>query len=433
MLLVYSHNASSRFTYIADFILKDLCGFEITYTNSLDEFIASTGAKLSYHEIPLQSEINIIPHTLLFEKGIKTQSISISTWDDIPVLFKNTNSQIPFDIFAASFFLLSRYEEYLPHIADNYNRFEADSSISFQNNFLHLPVVNLWAVELKKLILAKYPNLKHKENKYQYISTIDIDNAWAYKNKDVMRTGGAFLKAIAKGKFNDIKERALTLVGKMHDPYDTYDYLLATQKKYNLNMIFFFLLGNYGMNDKNISANNPKFQSLIKHLGDYADIGIHPSFGSNGNEQQVRIEVSRLANITHRTISKSRQHFLKLHLPDTYKHLINCGIQEDYTMGYASKVGFRAGVCSPFAWYDLKDDEKTSLTIYPFCVMDGTLKTYMNLNQEEAIAKCVELINQIKKVNGTCITLWHNETLSNWRDWKDWQYVYEEVVKLAAD
>src|SRR6201993_2308922 len=433
MLLVYSHKSSARFTYIADFILKNLCGFEISYTNSQEEFNLHTDAKLSYCETPIQSEINITPHTLLFEKGIKQQNISISSWNGIPTLFKNANTQVPFDIFAASFFLMSRYEEYLPHITDNHNRFEADNSLAFQNNFLHLPVINMWAVELKKLILAKHLDLKHKENTYTYISTIDIDNAWAYRNKGVMRTAGAFIKAIGKQKFADIKERLLTLLGRQHDPYDTYDYILSMQKKYNLSMIYFFLLGNYGVNDKNISANNPKFQALIKHLGDYAETGIHPSFGSNENVQQVRIEVSRLTSITHKNTTKSRQHFLKLHLPETYKNIISCGIQEDYTMGFASKAGFRASVCSPFKWFDLDADEETSLTVYPFCVMDGTLKTYMNLNQEQAIKQCAELINQIKKVNGTCITLWHNETLSNWLEWQDWRYVYEEVVKLAAN
>jgi hypothetical protein len=433
MLLVYSHKPSARFTYIADFIFKNLCGLDITYTYKEEEFISFPGAKLSYNEAGIQSEINITPHTLLFEKGIKPQNISLSTWHEIPVLFKNSNTQIPFDIFAASFFLISRYEEYLPHIADHYNRFEADSSLAFQNNFLHLPVINLWAAEFKKVILAKYPALKHSENTYSYISTIDIDNAWAFKNKGVMRTAGAFVKALAKQKFTDIKERTLTLLGAKHDPYDTYEYLLGIQKKYTLKMIYFFLLGNYGVNDKNISANNPKFQALIKHLGDYAETGIHPSFGSNENVQQLRVEVNRLNNITHRNTTKSRQHFLRLHLPETYKNLINCGIQEDYTMGFASKAGFRAGVCSPFTWYDLNAEEETSLTVYPFCVMDGTLKTYMNLTREQAIEKCAELIAQIKKVNGTCITLWHNETLSNWRDWRDWQQVYEEVVNLAAN
>ena len=157
MLLIYSHKPSVRFTYIADFVLKNLCGFDISYTNNREEFIAHTGAKSSYNEKPVDSEINITPHTLLFEKGIKQQNISISSWQNILTIFKNTNTQVPFDIFAASFFLMSRYEEYLPHITDNHNRFEADNSLAFQNNFLHLPVINMWAVELKNSSLQNIP------------------------------------------------------------------------------------------------------------------------------------------------------------------------------------------------------------------------------------------------------------------------------------
>jgi hypothetical protein len=432
MLLVYTHKISPRFKYIADFVLGDLCGFELVYTNSSGEFVSHNGPKLSYYETPLAEELHVIPNGLLFEKGIKPQNISLSKWNEIPVLFKNTNPLIPFDIFSASFFLLSRYEEYLPHIADSYNRFEADSSIAFQNKFLHLPVINLWAEELKKIILSKSPGLKHKENSYQYISTVDIDNAWAFKHKGFMRTGGAYLRSLLHLDFTDFKERTLTLAGRMHDPYDTYELLLSVQEEFKLKMIYFFLLGNYGVNDKNISANNFPFQSLIKQLADYAETGIHPSFGSNDNGNLVKIEVNRLANITHKPVAKSRQHFLKLHFPETYKNLISCGVWEDYTMGYASQIGFRAGVCTPFKWYDMDAEQVSPLTVYPFAIMDATLKYYMKLNPETAVEKCAGIINEIKKVKGTCITVWHNETISNWRQWEGWQNVYREVVKLAV-
>lgn len=432
MILVYAHKISPRLKYIADFILGDLCGFEVTYTSSSGEFVAHQGPKLSYYETSLGDELNVIPHALLFEKGIKPQSVPVSIWNDLPVLFKTQHPLIPFDIFAASFYMLSRYEEYLPHIADAYNRFEADSSIAFQNKFVHLPVVNLWAIELRKLLLQRYPGIPAKENRYKYISTIDIDNAWAFKHKGFMRTVGAYARSVFRFDAVDAKERFLTLAGRMHDPYDTYDMLLGIQEEYKLPMIYFFLLGNYGMNDKNISANNFSFQALIKRLADYAETGIHPSFGSNENNNQVRIEISRLTQITHKQVTKSRQHFLKLHFPETYKNLIQSGIQEDYTMGYASQVGFRAGVCSPFKWFDLETDKVSPLTVYPFAIMDATLLYYMKLSPEQAIAKSAEIIAQIKKVNGTCITVWHNETIGNWRQWKGWQQVYREVVKLAV-
>jgi len=433
MLLLYAHKVSPRFKYIADLVLGELCGFQLEYTNSSGEFAAYDGPKLSYYETPLGNEINVIPNGLLYEKGIRPQNIALGKWNDIPVLFKNAHPLIPFDIFSAAFFLVSRYEEYLPHIADPYNRFEADSSIAFNNKFLHLPVVNLWAAQLKKLVLERYPDLANRENSYQYISTIDIDNAWAFKHKGFMRTGGAYLRSLIHLDLTDIKERALTLAGQMHDPYDTYELLLDVQEEFKLQMIFFFLLGNYGVNDKNISANNFSFQALIKHLADHAEAGIHPSFGSNENNNQVRIEINRLAQITHKPVTKSRQHFLKLHFPETYKNLINCGILEDYTMGYASQIGFRAGICSPFKWYDMDAEQVSPLTIYPFAIMDATLLYYMKLSPQEAVEKCAGIIKEIRNVKGTCITVWHNETISNWRQWAGWRDVYREVVKLAAN
>ncbi|MBS1646484.1 MAG: polysaccharide deacetylase family protein [Bacteroidetes bacterium] len=432
MLLVYSHKNTSRLVYAATFLLNKLCGFEVLFTEKKEDFAQHTQGKISYSDFFEQAPLNIIPHTLLFEKGIKTQNIAMGTWQGTPTLFKNTSQPIPFDIFAAAFFLLSRYEEYLPHISDQHGRFEADSSLAFQNNFLHIPLINLWALELKKIILQQFPEEKHQEQSYQYLSTIDVDNAWAFKNKGLMRTAGAFAKSLFQKKWIDIKERAQTLLCLRPDPYDTYTYLLETQKKYQLQMIYFFLLGNYGANDKNVSANNLSLQSLIKHIADYAETGIHPSYGSNENAQQVRIEINRLASITHKNVTKSRQHFLKLHIPGTYKNLINCGIKEDYTMGFASQVGFRAGVCSAFNWYDIEAEEETPLVVYPFCVMDGTLKSYMQLSPEQAIKTCAQLIEEVKKVQGTFITLWHNETLSDWRQWQGWRAVYEEVAKLAT-
>jgi hypothetical protein len=432
MLLVYAPKITPRFRYIAEYLLGDLCGFELVFTSSSGEFASYEGARISYFDTSVTGEPHIVPHTLLYEKGLKPQNIALGKWNEVPVIFKNDNPLVPFDIFAASFFLLSRYEEYLPHIADSYNRFEADSSIAFQNNFLHLPVINLWAAGLRNVILSRFPQTKHRESSYEYISTIDIDNAWAFRHKGFMRTSGAYLRSLLRLDLTDFKERALTLAGRMQDPYDTYDLLQSVQEEYRLKMIYFILLGNYGVNDKNISANNFSFQALIKRLADYGETGIHPSFGSNENPNQVRIEISRLAQITHKPVTKSRQHFLKLHFPATYKNLLSCGVQEDYTMGYATRIGFRAGVCSPFTWYDLDSEQETSLVVYPFAIMDATLLYYMKLSPEEAVKSCAELIEAIRKVNGTCITVWHNETISNWRQWAGWREVYREVVKMAS-
>lgn len=101
-------------------------------------------------------------------------------------------------------------------------------------------------------------------------------------------------------------------------------------------------------------------------------------------------------------------------------------------MGYASLPGFRAGTCTPFPFYDLTSEKETSLRIFPFQVMDGTLNQYMKLSPDEALEECKKLIDEVKKVNGTFISLWHNESLSEMREWKQWRNVYYKLLEAGC-
>ncbi len=434
MVLIYAHKSSFRLKYICNLFFKDIYGTEYKITNDKVEFQSHLEAKINYSDEHFGDEIFIPCNPILFETGIKNQNISIDVYKGNKILFKNNNSKatLPFDIFAASFYLVSRYEEYLPHIRDKYDRFEADCSLAFNHQFLTDPLINYWANDFKEILHHRYPKLAFKETKYKYTSTIDIDNAYAFKQKGTMRTIGGYGRSIANFFWVDFRERTKVLLGKMQDPYDTYKLQLDIQKKYNLNVIYFFLLGDYGVNDKNLPSNNKKFRELIKHLRDYAKVGIHPSFGSNGRTEQVKREINRLSQIVHSDIIKSRQHFLKLHFPQTYKHLIENGITDDYTMGYANHIGFRASICTPFYWYDLDTESETNLRIHPFAIMDATLRFYMKVKPEDVPETVTQVINNVKKVNGHLITIWHNETISDWREWKGWQNVYEDVVKIAV-
>jgi hypothetical protein len=433
MMLIYTHKISLRSKYIFNFFFTDIYDIPYQITQSKDEFNAYTGPKLNYSVEKIADELFVKAFGLLHEIGIKEQNIPVGMWNDEIILFKNNpGEEIPFDIFSAAFYLITRYEEYLPHITDLHNRFEAESSIAFQQQFLHKPIVNYWLNSLKIILLKRFPQLTFKEHHYSYISTIDIDNAFAFKQKGVMRTIGGYGRAIVNFFWEDFSERTKVLLGKMKDPYDTYDDQLEIQKKYNLKVIYFFLLGDYGVNDKNLPSNNKKFQALIKHLNDYADVGIHPSYGSNDNYNQVKKEINRLSTIVHRDIFKSRQHFLKLKFPTTYKTLVENGISDDYTMGYATTLGFRASVCMPFFWYDLDTETETTLKIHPFPIMEATLKFYMKENPDHSLHLIMPIINEVKKMNGQLITLWHNESMSNWREWKGWQNLYEQVVSLAC-
>jgi hypothetical protein len=433
MLLIYTHRITKRVKYIFKLIFENLLGIKFVLTSNKEDFRNYNGAKINYSKQIIDDEIFFLSHNLLFEKGIKEQNLLFSESEQSKVFFINNNkkSALAFDPFAASFYLVSRYEEYLPYIKDKYNRFSAKNSIAYKYGFLDKPVVNIWAIKIAEIIKQKFSSFNIPEKNYKFIPTIDIDIAYSYKSKGFVRTIGGYLRALKNIDFHEIAERTKVLTKSKKDPFDTYQFIFDIHKKHNLNPIYFILCADYAQYDKNINTQDNLFRSLIKSIADYAQIGIHPSFASNTNPGKLKIEKNRLSKIINKEITKSRQHFLKLDLPATYRNLIKNDITDDYTMGYASELGFRASICSDFNFYDIDLETETNLKVHPFAVMDGTLKDYMKMSDDNAISYIRPLIKQVKDVNGTFISLWHNESFSNAKTWKGWQKVYEEMVKLS--
>ena len=432
MLLVFTPSSTPRLRFIFDFIFRDILGMPYMLTHDKAHFRSSSLPKLHYGESPLDTEPFIYSSRLLFEKGISDQEITVFEWEDCKAFFATHPKYLfPFDPFAASFYLISRYEEYLPHKRDLYNRFEASQSLAYEKGFLHKPVVDIWAMKLRDVLLRIYPSLEFTDRRYKYISTVDIDNAFAYREKGLFRTAGAYLRALFALDFKEISKRFAVLFRMEKDPYDTYDDLLGLQTRYSFQSIYFFLLGDYGENDKNVPHFSKRLQTLIKSIADYSDTGIHPSFNSNAAPDKLITEISRLRKILKRDVKKSRQHFLILNFPSTYRRLIDQDITDDYTMGYAAQVGFRAGTCTPFYFYDLDLETETRLRVHSFAAMDATLRYYLKINPSQAIHVVEPLIDEVKKVNGTFISLWHNESLSDKSPWEGWQGVYEQVIQKA--
>ncbi|MBU8892757.1 MAG: polysaccharide deacetylase family protein [Bacteroidales bacterium] len=433
MVLIYAQKTSSRLDYILRFIFNDIQGVDYKLITDKDEFASSDLAKINYSDELIDGCIQIIPAGLLFETSILQKKIEVSSWENNKIFFQTSGSpDLPFDLFAAAFYLVSRYEEYLPFSADQHGRFEANQSLAGKNGFLQDPVVDQWVCKLSGMLTEKFPGFKTCTREFKYISTIDIDNAYAYLYKGTVRTIGAAMRDLLKLDFDENIKRFQALTGEK-DPFDTYGYLDALHKQYNINPLWFFLVGNYNTYDKNLPLDNEAFQELIKEICAISEIGIHPSYESNESFDQLKKEFEYLSGITCTSITKSRQHFLKLLFTETYQNLLKLGIKEDYTLGYATDVGFRAGTCTPFLFYDLYNEKETELMIYPFYVMDTTLNQYLKLNIDEAIDLIGEIINKVKKVKGTFISLWHNESLSDHGYWKGWEPVYKKMLEIIFE
>jgi hypothetical protein len=394
----------------------------------------SNKPKLIYAERSLINGLYFSSNGFLHERGIKTVELNPFDFEGLKVFFPvyDKKSVLPFDAFAAIFYLVSRYEEYQPFVRDAHGRFTAKLSINSKLGILEKPVVNIWALKIREIVQHHFPGLRFPDRKYKFIPTYDIDSAFAYSHKGLVRSVGGLLLAAKSFDWNEIGDRLKVLMGREKDPLDTYDLQIEYQKKYKLKPLYFILFGRYGRFDKNLNTRNKVFRKLIKRLGDYAKIGIHPSYASNESPQLVEVEMKSLSNVIKKDITNSRQHFLRLSFPDTYRNLIENDITDDFTMGYAYLPGFRAGICDAYNFFDLDMEIETHLRLHPFAVMDGTLKDYLELSQDEAVEVIRNLINEVKKVNGTFISLWHNESLSNQKRWKGWLEVYEKLLEMAT-
>lgn len=435
MILIYCPEENPRVIWTFDLVFRQLLGLDYTLTTFPDELIHSDGPRLNYSFTPLAGLPFIVASGLLFEREIRDQSAKLipgEKWAGVPTVFPTGNNQSPlsFDIFSAVFYFVSRYEEYLPFEPDEHHRFRSTESLAYHLDMIGIPVVNRWVIAFKEVLESWFgDSIAVKQPVYQFIPTIDIDNAWAYAHKGFRRTIGGIWKDRRSMEARNFRFQVLR--ENQPDPYNTYELLDRFHADAEVQPIWFFLVGSYGHYDKNISPHNIHFQNLIRKVAENHSVGLHPSYASNSSPSQISHEAEQLARILGHPVGRSRQHYLRIQLPYTYRALAHLGIREDYSMGFADCPGFRAGIASPFLFFDVEENKITDLMVYPFEVMDTCLLQYLRLSPEQSIERITEIVKQVKEVNGTFISLWHNESMSEWKEWSGWTRVYRELLTVA--
>ena len=443
-MIVYANRITPRLQYVTEFIGKQITGEPFQLTDDTFYFNDYNGPKINYgYETISNDELLIVNYPLLFEDSIKKQNTSCFKTNDFKAFFKS-EGDYPFDIFAAVFYLLTRYEEYLPHEKDEYGRYAHENSVAYKEGFLNIPLVNIWLEDFKKTLKKKFSMFNPDSYRDQYspkesfrttfnfLPTYDIDEAFAFKNKNLVKTIGGVAKAIFKGQWSMVNERMKVLRNRKADPYDAYEWMDKLHEQNNLKPIYFFHVADKkGKYDKNIGPSNPAMQQLIKqHAGKYR-IGVHPSWASGDEKNLLGEEIKTLEAAVGKKITTSRQHYIRFTLPHTFRRLITAGITDDYSMGYGSINGFRASVASPFNWYDLKNEKQTDLLLHPFCYMEANSFFEQKYLPQRAYEEMMHYYNAVKAVNGTLITIWHNSFLGNYRSFAGWKDIYQEFVKVV--
>lgn len=433
-MIIFCEKITPRARYMADFIGGYFTGHPAKMTSDRGEFAASDSARINYSRENISVRcLRISPHSLLFEQGIQEQVTDCFVHNGYPAFFK-TDGDWPFDILSAIFYLLSRYEEYLPHQKDIYGRYAHENSLAFREGFLDKPLVNIWLNQFGEELRKLFPAGNFIQQRFQFIPTYDIDEAYCYKYKSWWRSAGAALRDLLKGKWKAFAQRRRVLNNKEQDPFDSYDQLHNLHRPYHCKPVYFFLMAaQTGRYDKNILPDETAMQRLIKEHAAKYTIGIHPSWQSGDNAALLQSEKDMLEKTAGIKVTASRQHFIRLSLPSTYRELLKAGVKEDYSMGYGSINGFRASVASSFYWYDLEKEEQTHLRLFPFCYMEANSYYEQKQTPPQALNEMQHFYREVSAVNGWLITIWHNTfvgTAQRFEGWKDaWFDFFHRVMK----
>lgn len=377
----------------------------------------------------------VIEPSGFFSEGVYLTEKSLPTpplpeLEGVPVLFGSPTLReeggrlfLGADLFASAFFLLSRYEECVRReVRDQHGRFPGRESLPYRAGFLRRPVVEEYGALLRRLLRRTGAEVPEPAPGFRHVwLTHDVDQIWTWNNYyQALRTA---VKRVLTRQPEKLRPVLSVWNYRKHDPVYTFPWLkeqdgavrtaLGTER---CTPVYFFMgCEKHPPYDRGYIPNSRRTGALIRELsGGGREIGYHVSYAAALDKTQVRPETARIQALTGRPLTLTRNHYLASREPEDFYALLDAGLTDDFTMGYADEVGFRLGTCRPVRWMDPVRRELTPLTLHPMTVMECTLDglDYMNIQEEgTAFAVVEELLHAIHAHGGEAVLLWHSPSV----------------------
>jgi hypothetical protein len=331
------------------------------------------------------------------------------------------------DIFAAVFFMLSRWEESLPGPRDPHGRFPAAQSLAQRMGFLDRAVVQEYVDFLWNMLQQLGYRATRTKRQFSIQVSHDVDHPllW-WKTTDRLRTlAGSLIKR------KDGLEFQFWLKHLKTDPFDTFGWLMDQSEKAGLVSHFNFMGQRSVRSDCYYPLEHPFVKNLMGQIEQRGHvIGFHPSYESFDQPALFQQELDSLQKMVQQKINTGRQHYLRFEVPDTWAQWEAAGMAWDSTAGYPEAPGFRCGTCYEFPVFDLKQRKTLQLREKPLIAMEVTLALYQGLTPAEALQNMLALRKTVQQHGGEFVLLWHNSSLNDYF-WQSWKAVYLELIQSA--
>lgn len=434
MLTIYSTSYTPRLSFVLHFFLDSE---EFHVTDSREAYLAAERPALCYARKPLGRGVHIVPCGLLAERSHHFEQPPVGRdAAGTPVLYPDSASDMGFDPLGAAFFLLARCEEYGSKQRDAHGRYLPEQSVLATMGCMERPIVDEWALELRRRIRAACPGALPRERRGRIVMTHDIDLPYRYRARGPLHTLGALGRdLLLLRRPGEALRRMRSILHLDPDPYFNLEALAHADRAAGLPSLFFVHCGPCGRYDRKDRMPSLAYRRTLRRMAQGGqDIGLHPSYETWNDPPKMAAEKHCLEQRLKQKVSASRQHYLRFRVPQTPRALLTCELTDDYSLGYSTQPGFRAGTARPFPYFDLGFNVGTELILHPLAAMDVTLQRDLHLSAPAAAEKMLSLARTALSVGGDCCLLIHNSTLGGVdKDWAGWPEMYPALLcKLKA-
>ena len=368
----------------------------------------------------------------------KIQYANLPQYDieKLPIIFgenkiRHETNQIiiKFDIFADIFFYLTRWEENITKLRDKLERPLENELYIIKHKTYEVPVVEIFTAFIVNIIKNADYKLHKYLKEYKITPTHDVDyvKKWQSNFAFFKELGGDIFKRknLERAQFNFTIWRNYNLKNK--NSFDTISELIYKANSKNLRAVFYFMAGGKTKWDSYDSTNDSQIKKWSDKICKNGHlVGIHPSVLTSKDKELLESEIMNLNKITNIKIDTSRQHFLRLSIPQSWQILNKNKIKFDSSCGFSSFMGFRCGTSNPFPVFDIKNRIMLDLIEKPLIVMDSAVCEHMKITEEEAIREIKKLKTQIKKYGGEFVFLLHNSSINSY-EYRKYRNFIEEL------
>ncbi len=329
----------------------------------------------------------------------------------------DAGAEFSVDIFGSIFFLLTRYEEaVLPH-RDKHERFDSSASLAVAEGFLGRPLVDDYVEVLWTSLSHLWPTLERRPSTLRLRLTHDIDELWAARRRRAV-LGDLIVRhdpSLAARRLRAIWDAQIGRFDR--DPFGTFDLLMDISERHGLRSVFYFLAGNkVGDVDFRYDLSDRRVGGMLRRIHERGhEVGLHGSYLSFRSAARIRFEFEALKQAC-RAVGFDqptwgiRQHYLRFENPLTWRSQDQAGLDHDSTIGWADRIGFRAGTSREYPVFDLLERQQLRLRERPLLIMDVALLIDVAYDLDAAGSRTRALIGQCRRHGGDAVLLFHTET-----------------------